>query len=251
MFAEGLRLMKKGIGTLRREGLNSLITRTIRWGYPKFRRYLDTEPRIYEYNGIPSRSPDYHWLDSYVPRYRPKWYLQNVPEYESELIDSIDSTVGPGDTVTVVGGGFGITAVNAARRVGPTGHVSVFEGAADCVDRIKDTIRLNGVSDRVSVNHAIVGTAIELRGSPEGAETYAVSDLPDCDVLELDCEGAELEIIRNLERQPRHIIAETHGIFESPTNEVISALEGHGYTLTRKETLNPQEGVDVVVASRK
>jgi hypothetical protein len=41
------------------------------------------------------------------------------------------------------------------------------------------------------------------------------SELPPCNVLELDCEGAEVEILREMNIQPRVILVETHDHFSA------------------------------------
>jgi hypothetical protein len=56
--------------------------------------------------------------------------------------------------------------------------------------------------------------------------------LPACDVLELDCEGAEVEILRGMIIQPRVILVETHGLFGAPTDLVASLLETRGYVVS-------------------
>lgn len=59
------------------------------------------------------------------------------------------------------------------------------------------------------VDHSIVGEAhfVESSGS---ADVVEPSDLPQCDVIEMDCEGAELNILSNLEMSPEKMIIETH-----------------------------------------
>ena len=57
------------------------------------------------------------------------------------------------------------------------------------------------VSKRLTVNHAIVGEAISVYGAPEDLAPRVVTpaDLPECDVLALDCEGAEILLLRQSE----------------------------------------------------
>jgi hypothetical protein len=66
------------------------------------------------------------------------------------------------------------------------------------------------------------------------------SQLPSCDVLQLDCEGAEVEILRETMIQPRVILVETHGIFGAPTNLVASLLEKRGYVVTDRGLAEPR-----------
>jgi hypothetical protein len=62
--------------------------------------------------------------------------------------------------------------------------------------------------------------------------SLAASQLPSCDVLQLDCEGAEVEIPREMTIQPRVILVETHGIFGAPTNLGASVLEKRSYVVS-------------------
>ena len=49
------------------------------------------------------------------------------------------------------------------------------------------------MSSRLTVKHAVVGEAIAVYGVRDQFSTLVVSpaELPECDILELDCEGAE------------------------------------------------------------
>jgi hypothetical protein len=60
-----------------------------------------------------------------------------------------------------------------------------------------------------------------------------VEDLPECDVLEMDCEGAEKEILKKLQIKPRVIIVETHPDFESPPSEIKSILISMNYKVLK------------------
>jgi hypothetical protein len=70
----------------------------------------------------------------------------------------------------------------------------------------------------------------------------APSELPPCNVLELDCEGAEVEILRELTIQPRVILVETHGLFGAPTDLVASLLKKRGYIVSDRGLAEPREG---------
>ena len=57
----------------------------------------------------------------------------------------------------------------------------------------------------------------------------APADLPPCDVLELDCEGSEVEILGALAVRPRVVLVETHGLYGAPTDRVLALVRGLGY----------------------
>ena len=66
------------------------------------------------------------------------------------------------------------------------------------------------------------------------------SQLPPCNVLQLDCEGAEAEILRGLIIRPRAILVETHGVFGAPTDLVASLLEKRGYVVSDRGVTEPR-----------
>jgi hypothetical protein len=50
-------------------------------------------------------------------------------------------------------------------------------------------------------------------------------------MLQLDCEGAELLILRNMAIRPRVIAVETHGVYGAPTRTVKELLEKLEYAV--------------------
>lgn len=165
-----------------------------------------------------------------------------IPDYESALITGIRENVQSGDEVVVVGGGYGVSSVIVAKNVG-SGSVLCFEGAAAHIEIIEETLDINDASDSVTVRHAIVGENPELYQSANGAETLAVSELPECDVLVLDCEGTEREILTNLQIRPRSIVVETHGQFGSPTALIEDLLVDENYSIQSEEWLDNEMAV--------
>lgn len=161
-------------------------------------------------NGVETRP--FRTSDRYFPGFlKPNQGAHPDPEsYEIALCDSIRDSVFPGDSVTIIGGGLGVTAVIAANE-SENGQVTVFEAAKSMVPHIKSTLALNGVSDCVDTRHAIVGHVASSLSPPRGAETIPPGELDECDVLEMDCEGAEVQILRELDIRPRTLIVETHG----------------------------------------
>ena len=79
-------------------------------------------------------------------------------------------------------------------------------------------------------------TSLEL-GAVVGEVGVVVRDtdpegLPECDLLELDCEGAEVEILTRMKIQPRTILVETHGAQGAPTALSRRVLEDRGYDVS-------------------
>lgn len=164
---------------------------------------------------------------------------RDVPGYEATLVAGLKRHLRPGDEVVVVGGGWGVTATTAALETTPHGRVTCFEGDAEGCERVRRTAAANGVSGRVSVIHAVVGEAISVYGSQTGP-VVAPGSLPDCDVLQLDCEGAELNILREMSIRPRVVLVETHGIFGASTAAVGERLRELEYETTDLGVAEPQ-----------
>lgn len=152
--------------------------------------------------------------------------------YESALVDGLRKHVSPGDSVVIVGAGLGVTATVAAQQ-GAT--VTAYEASSTRVEQARETARMNNVADRVDVQHAAVGPAENVNGSPEGAAHIPPGDLPACDILELDCEGAEKAILPALTEKPRRILVETHGCFGSPTAACRDRLTEMGYEIDSEQ----------------
>jgi len=87
------------------------------------------------------------------------------PDREGGVVGTHESSTRPGDDVVIVGGGSGVTAVRAARIVGPGGSVRVFEGAEENLERIRQAFELNGVADRCAVERAVVGPSRDVWGT--------------------------------------------------------------------------------------
>lgn len=168
-------------------------------------------------------------LDPILP-----WQKDSNPHHESGIISGIEQEVKQGDDVVIVGGGKGVTAVKAAEKVGHSGNVEIYEGGYKSVEKSKLTARLNNTEDIININHAIVGPAISITGEEKNATNINPSELPECDVLELDCEGAEIPIIKNLDISPRVILVESHGMYNSPSEDVIKSLENKRYNIVSK-----------------
>ena len=161
------------------------------------------------------------------------------PEYEAALISAIRNRVNNSDKVQVVGGGLGVSTVVAARGSGQDGAIVTYEGSRSQYNLIKNTVNLNLVSRQVNIHHSVVGSFSEYSSDSYGnigdAEIIGPQKLPDCDVLVLDCEGAELEILKDMTIRPRAIIVESHGMYDSPSSEVENELKKRSYSVESKE----------------
>lgn len=109
----------------------------------------------------------------------------------------------------------------------------------------QQTAARNQVTD-ITSHHAVVGKLIATFGSrgsdnaTDLAPALSASQLPPCDVLQLDCEGAEMGLLREMTIQPRAILVETHGLFGAPTKLVASLLKRRGYVVADRGVAEPR-----------
>jgi hypothetical protein len=187
---------------------------------------------------------DRKWGDGIALVSNEKWggyrmATEDMPNWEATLVAGLNETIRPGDNVVVVGGGVGVTAVIAALRTGSNGTVQCFEGSKQNVRWVKQTAARNKVTN-LSVHHAVVAKQIAVYGpGNDVGPVLPPSQLPPCDVLELDCEGAELQILRELAVQPRVILVETHGLYGAPTDVVALMLRKRGYAVSNRGPAEP------------
>lgn len=199
-------------------------------------------------------------IRSYLPR---KWgVVAGVPVRDFRLLDrqdwqpgkmigfitAIEENVSPGDVVVDVASGRGIAAVTAARADAET--VRSYEASGDMVSLARETVNANRVDDVVTVHHAVVGETRNVWGKMYGADVLAPDDLPLCDVLQLDCEGAELSILNGIDQGPQTIIVETHPVFDSPTKPCVIKLEEMGYEINLRYYQDGEPEKDVIVARK-
>jgi hypothetical protein len=207
-------------------GLTALGWRAFSYGYKGFVRPLLPRADEILYSGVAIGNR--RLGDKTITRHLYRAQIDDIPDYEGAIVKGLHLQVKPGDLVVVVGGGLGIACVVAA-KLSKTGRVICFEGDSPHVELTRNTARLNGVSDRVDVVHAIVAADIRVYGGDHSGNVIPASELPKCDVLNLDCEGAEIQILREMKITPRALVVETHGPFGSPTAQVRAILEARGY----------------------
>lgn len=213
--------------------MNRLLNKSIKNIYNKILR--PRLPRkIGVYNGVTSRAP--RLLDN----------TDIQPKFKSAYINGIRETVKAGDVVVEVGGGYGISAVVAAQCIGDEGEVISYEPALQHAEIVREAARLNNVTPRVRVREQIVETDIEIWGE-HNHDVISARELPACDVLVMDCEGAEEAILDELQQTPRVIVVELHPRKGVDVGAVRDGLERAGYSLRQGD--NPTGGKNPVVTA--
>lgn len=208
------------------------------WGalYVRTVRTLSPPAQHVVINGVtmPYR---WKWLDRWVPEaWRRRALRAHGKHSDLELLEERGITEAhrrftrEGDSVTIIAGGHGVSTVHAARIVGPGGHVAAYEGGRESCAILQAALELNGVASHVSVHHAIVGADIETYGGPTKGTVIPVDRIGECDVLELDCQGAEVFILKELPCRPGRITVEVHPwLFQEDEGWVEDRLREMGY----------------------
>jgi FkbM family methyltransferase len=182
----------------------------------------------------------------------------------------------PGETVVDVGANIGTFALLASRAVGVKGKVVAFEPDSENYALLRDNVARNGClnvtaervavagqSGRVTLHHAAEGGgfhtlhANRLPGSRSAEEVDALSlkdlferhGITHCDLLKVDCEGAEYDILLGLPNdcwaRISKVVMEYHGIDRDTAQNRARAdalatyIEGHGFAIDTYEVFPP------------
>lgn len=170
------------------------------------------------------------------------------PDYEEVLMDGIRTEVREGDDCVLVGGGRGVSSVVAARQVGNDGSVSTFEADSRSAELVSETSELNGVGERVAVENTVVGSSGRLWSGSASRNQTEPDELPDGDVLILDCNGAELELLEAITLSFRTLFVRINGFQGVSGKDVRSIIEENGFTVSRFEMEHPPKGVKLITA---
>lgn len=236
----GLSQIRRMWEIARRDGVFQLFIRLYTFGYNNMirNRLPKSPPTVLNYNGVKVSPEEEKALDRVVPM------AGDIPLYEQPIIRGVNRHVKSTDRVTVVGTGWGVVTTICAQLNSNT--VISYEGSEKMYRRAKKTLELNDVLDQVDLRHAIVADNVDVWGDEGGAEIVPTAELPDCDVLILDCEGAEFQILEQLDFEPRVIIVETHGEVDG----MVEHMGSKGFEIEDIELYNPEEDLYVLTCVR-
>jgi hypothetical protein len=158
-----------------------------------------------------------------------KFFSYDLREnYEQKNIEALDAVTGNDDDILIVGGGLGVTAVHAARNT--TGKVNVVEASESQSKTCRQTVKLNGVSNKVQVKHGYMGEKIRTYGSSKRAKKFSLSDF-DADVVQIDIEGGECKLLQDGDLPTNKIIVESHGIYGCSTEHLKEIMRNRGFNV--------------------
>lgn len=150
-------------------------------------------------------------------------------EYEGGIVEAHRKYTQYGADVVAVGGGNGVSLGISSRLSGPEGTNTIYEADPNRARSIHAAVNRNNLNNVNIKNKAVGDLLIDL---PEPVPKMSISDLPKCDILELDCEGSEYEIITKLDSLPDAIIVEVHpSLLPVKVEEVLTLLESRGYEI--------------------
>ena len=173
----------------------------------------------------------------------------------------------PGNTVVDIGAHVGCFAIAARRRVGARGYVIAVEPAQDCVLALQRNIERNGFRN-VEIVPAAVAAAPgrrhltlsdnslfsslydEIDGRRTGREhqltdvitldqLFASFHIGRCDLLKMDCEGAEHDIADSMTMERaahiRAVIVETHAVGGKSLETFVHSMQALGFAEHRRQ----------------
>jgi hypothetical protein len=150
-------------------------------------------------------------------------------DYKPVARRALTAHLDAGDHVVEIATGHGIFGL-VCHREGAT--VDTYEADAETLDRARELHQLVGADDSITHHHALVGAAGHGLGETD-APALAVSDLPDRDVLLLDCEGAEKAILSESDHRADRVLVESHPNQGAPATALQSILEDSGYQVVQ------------------
>jgi hypothetical protein len=181
-------------------------------------------------------------FDDYVPSNRWLPGDKNKKRTYKKFHQSITEA---GSNVVIIGGGYGISTFYACQSAGRDGHVTVYEASKDQVDIIDDMCKEREVSEQCEIIHGLVGDDINIYGETQSYKQIQINEIRSCDVLELDCEGAELSILESIEISPDHILCEVHGQYLDDPEKTVPILEDLGYEISGYASSSKAPLIDV------
>lgn len=172
----------------------------------------------------------------------------HFPEYKEGFLSSIEEYA-PSREIELVGFGRGVS-TTVALEAGAQ-HVTAYEASPEMIQRGRETLRANRCDEeRVSIVHGLVGTAKNVYGDMGDPEILNPNDLQGADCLVLDCEGAEVGILEELNTTPEVIIVESHPFNGAPTGTVEHLLTDCGYNVDIREYVSDApEGKHVLIGT--
>lgn len=145
------------------------------------------------------------------------------------------------DIILAVGVGSGISLTHNCAKPRSNNSFIGIDGSQEQIEIAKANCKLNGVdSSKFELIEGYVGNPTHVYGE-KNQQSLMMIDINKIkfDVLELDCEGSEIEILRDISVRPRHIIVEMHPMYRYVNIEIfLEEMKSKGYKLMKIFTAN-------------
>jgi len=200
--------------------------------------------------------------------------LAGSPHHAGE-VSFLRSIARPGMRVMEAGANTGVTAVALAKEIGDTGHLYAFEPVPEYYTKLMENLSRNGITNVSAYRLALSNRAQRIRFYKRGGgsgitpsedgetlwveattvtEFLVVQRIGRIDLINLDCEGSELLVLRGakavLEKDEPQIFCEIHhGYLKQlgqSSHDVMGYLSQFGYDVRplRVEELDAETDID-------
>jgi hypothetical protein len=247
--------LKIALDILKKKGFKSFLKEITIYIYRHFIRDLTPTTGYLEYAiGLANNPIVIDEKKYFFDKFFSSYYKVN-PKRELGLRLAHVALTRMGDHVVIIGGGEGLSAITAAQQIGKKGKLTIYDGLEDernvfGTRKIQRNLELNGVPPIWVIKHGFVTSrnndlinnkTYDTEFLNEKTPIIHPSELPECDVLETDCNGAELLILQNMKIRPRVLIIELEAAFykkffdnnEHP-RDVLKLLNEIGYTIIKQ-----------------
>jgi hypothetical protein len=157
-----------------------------------------------------------------------------IYKYELGILLSHDNIYREEDVILAVGLGNGVSLIHNCKKNRNTNSFIGIDGSLEQIEISKANAKLNGVeSSKFTLIEGYVGDPYNIYGKKNEQSTKKI-DINEFkfDVLELDCEGSEIEILSNLIVRPRHIIVEMHPMYRDiDIDDFLQSMNNKGYKI--------------------
>ena len=170
------------------------------------------------------------------------------PKQERGVIYGINNFVQQGMKALQIGSGNGLTSLYTLRKIGTEGFLTIYEPGTEQIQKVNSTLKSNNYGNYKVINK-YVGNPVNAWSDIGRSQLLSYTEIPNCDYLELDCEGCEKDFLENMIIRPHIIIVEIHNNLLNQDNQWLFSFindndykvlyySGHDGEIISKETFN-------------
>lgn len=179
---------------------------------------------------------------------------QNIENFEEKNIEAIQEYLKKDEDITIIGGGYGVTA-KYAHQITEDGNgiVKVIEASKSQIEKMQDVKKWNDLD--IELIHGLVGKEVNIYGEKGQPERIDINEI-DSEVIQMDIEGSECSVLEEMTDGPPKIIIESHGSEGCSSENVENKLKDLDYDTEilgpeRDEQRFVEEDVQIIVGNKK